>query len=489
MHINIKIDTLKKILILLLFVVVVVLLFLFSFGEFEKTSLPTNNTTNQVLRDEFDSLYLPEVKDSGEIVEYTLEAKESSIEIFDGYKTQVWAYNGTVPGPEIRVKLGDKLKVNFTNNLPQETTIHWHGVRVPNAMDGVPGVTQEPIPPGKSFTYEFTPKDAGTFWFHPHVRGSEQVERGLFGTLVVEDEYKNHYSKDVVWVLDDWRLTNDYQVDPRFLTMQDLMHDGRWGNIITVNGNTDETLNVNPGERTRLRLVNTSNARIYKLYLGEINAKIISVDGLYTKNPVDVNDFELSPGNRVDIDIKIPQNYKNQTIQLKDTFTGYTNLLGTIVVGNKSVATPEFNYPTNPNLPDWGSHTNIEADQTYVLDTTGGMGMMGRGMMGGGIEWSINGKVYPNYDPIELKFNKFNKIKFQNNSYRLHPMHLHGQFFKVLSRNGSNVNEPYFQDTVLIHPRETVEIGLVPLDKGEWASHCHILEHADAGMMTIISVK
>jgi FtsP/CotA-like multicopper oxidase with cupredoxin domain len=100
---------------------------------------------------------------------------------------KVWAYNGQVPGPVLRVRLGETLRVHFTNNLPEETTIHWHGVRLPNAMDGVPGVTQPPVPPAGEFVYEFTPKDAGTFWFHPHVRASEQVERGLYGVLVVED--------------------------------------------------------------------------------------------------------------------------------------------------------------------------------------------------------------------------------------------------------------------------------------------------------------
>lgn len=127
--------------------------------------------------------------------------------MIDGAPLRVWAYNGTVPGPTLRIWLGETLRVNFTNRLPQETTIHWHGVRVPNAMDGVPHATQPPIAPGESFVYEFTPKDAGTFWFHPHVRSSEQVERGLYGLLIIEDLVPPPYTRDVTWILDDWLLS------------------------------------------------------------------------------------------------------------------------------------------------------------------------------------------------------------------------------------------------------------------------------------------
>jgi len=129
---------------------------------------------------------------------FELLAAPAELALVDGGKLRVWAYNGQVPGPTFRVRLGETVRVNFTNRLPQATTVHWHGVRVPNGMDGVPHVTQGPVEPGESFIYEFTPKDAGTFWFHPHVRSSEQVERGLYGVLVVEDEKPAPYDRDVV---------------------------------------------------------------------------------------------------------------------------------------------------------------------------------------------------------------------------------------------------------------------------------------------------
>lgn len=453
-------------------------------SEGYKTSQNLNKVKSEI-ESEFDDSYSKNIEPSGKVKEFELIASEDEIEIFPGKLTKVWSYNHQVPGPEIHIKLGNTLRVKFTNNLPQETTIHWHGVRVPNAMDGVPGVTQEPVQPGESFVYEFTPKDAGTFWFHPHFQSSEQVERGLYGVLIVDDQYSDQYSQDIVWVLDDWRLLNDYQIDPRFNTAHDLMHDGRWGNLITVNSRINENVQVRPGERIRLRIINTSNGRIYAPYFEGLDAKIIAVDGLYTKKPLNANGFELAPGNRIDIDLKIPA--KDKKYQIIDRFAAQANILGAISTEGKIAETPDFKYPGNLNIPDWKNADQIPIDKDYRLNAKAA-GSMGMGMMGG-IEWTINDKAFPDYDPFELKYNEFNKISFTNESYRLHPMHLHGQFFKVLSRNGQSVDEPYFRDTVLIHSKEIVEIGLIPLDKGKWVQHCHILEHAEAGMLTITNVQ
>ena len=212
---------------------------------------------------EFSGSYDAEARPTGEVVDVEIVAEPVERTMLDGRRLAVWAYNGTVPGPEIRLRLGDTLRARFRNRLPQPTTIHWHGVRVPNAMDGVPYVTQPPVEPGESFTYEFTPKDAGTFWFHPHVRSSEQVERGLYGVLVVEDREPPAFSRDVVWVLDDWLLGADGQIHEQFNTRHDLAHDGRWGNVATVNGAVKPVLAVRPGERLRLRLLNSANGRVF----------------------------------------------------------------------------------------------------------------------------------------------------------------------------------------------------------------------------------
>ena len=477
----------------------------FSFSNFELTQSSKNyeDIKQEALR-EFEGAYEKEIEKSGKVKFVKLVAAPSEVEIFDGYKTKVWAYNGRVPGPEIRIRLGDTLKINFKNKLPQDTTIHFHGVRVPNAMDGVPGVTQPPIKPGESFVYEFTPKDAGTFWFHPHVRSSEQIERGLFATLIVEDEYSDKYSQDKVFVLDDWRMTRDAQVFPYFDTRMDIMHDGRWGNVITTNGKLKEVLTARPGERLRLRFVNSSNARVYKLYFPkELKAKAIAVDGMYVRENFDPDGFDLAPGNRLDVDLIVPDS-KQKEFVIFDNFTREINPLLTIKVKGGPVKTPDFDYPKNLKVPKWSKLYKLPNDKLYVLNIEmrrGGAGKEGRrqanqdgmGMMGGmgamKLVWTINGKAYPDYDPFTFKADEVNIFEFRNDSFRIHPMHLHGQFFKVIARDGKPTDEGFFRDTVLVYPKESVKLAMVPMDKGRWANHCHILEHAEAGMMTIVEVK
>jgi FtsP/CotA-like multicopper oxidase with cupredoxin domain len=249
------------------------------------------------------------------------------------------------------VRLGETVRVRFTNRLPQPTTIHWHGLRIANAMDGVPGITQAPIEPGETFVYEFTPKDPGTFWFHPHLRASEQVERGLFGILIVDDLQPAPYSRDVVWVLDDWRLDRDGAIHPEFNTRPDLAHDGRWGNVVTVNGRLEERLVVVAGERIRLRLLNVANGRVFAPDFSSLDAQIIAVDGMYTARPLEPSGFELAPGNRLDLDIVVNAEQRGQRLTVIDRFTRH-NRLADIEVGEDSVETPRFPSPAT----EWGRH-------------------------------------------------------------------------------------------------------------------------------------
>lgn len=458
--------------------------------------VPTNSTKTDLselraeLVTEFHGAYSEEAQPSGQIKEISLVAKEGEIQIFEERKTKIWGYNGRVPGLEIRIKIGDKLKINFSNQLSEETTIHFHGVRVPNKMDGVPGLNQDPIAPGASFVYEFVPKDAGTFWFHPHVNSSEQMERGLYGSIVVEDDFTKQYSQDLVWMIDDWRIQEDYQIAPYFNNPHDTAHSGRWGNVITVNGKiASEQIIIQPGERVLLRMINSSNARVYQLSFGKLKAQALSVDGMYVKSGFDPNGFELAPGNRIDIDLQIPLDTDIQEFFISDNFNGANNLLGKVVVSGEKVKTPDFSPPFNDQIPDWQEASDVITDKEYVFDIR--MAESRGGMMGmmGALEWTINDKSYPDYEPFELKYKQFNKIKLTNKSYQLHPIHIHGLFFKVLSRNGKESQENFFRDTVLMHSQETIEIGIIPLDKGSWANHCHILEHAEAGMLTVINVN
>lgn len=411
---------------------------------------------------------------------FPLRAAPTQVQLFDGQVVDVWSYNGQVPGPVLRVRLGEEVEVRLQNDLPQPTTIHWHGVRVPNAMDGVPGITQDPIQPGESFTYRFVPKDAGTFWFHPHVRGAEQVERGLYGVLIVDDAVSLPYSRDEVWVVDDWRMTPEGAIDPNFVTRHDLAHDGRWGQRVTVNGDVAKEMVVRPGERIRLRLVNTSNARVYRPDFGGLVAQVIAVDGMYTSAPIAAVGFELAPGNRLDVDIVIPQDAAGSSFAVVDRFTRQQLTLATIKVEGAPVPTPIFASPFNPNILDWHGVLDSPADLDYRLNARRGGKY--------GIEWLINDRPWGEHEVTELVGGKLTHARFSNESGRLHPMHIHGQFFMVIGRNGKRVDEPYFRDTVLLHGRESVDIAMVPIDWGRWLMHCHILEHAESGMMTEIRV-
>ena len=436
---------------------------------------------------EFAGSYATEAAPIGVTRDFTLAAAPATIPLLDGRPLDVWAYNGQVPGPILRVRLGETIRATFTNQLPQPTTIHWHGVRVPNAMDGVPGVTQPPVQPGETFVYEFTPKDAGTFWFHPHLRSSEQIERGLFGVLIVEDQKPPPYSQDVLWVLDDWLLTPEGQIFPQFNTRHDLAHDGRWGNVVTVNGHAREQLVIKAGERIRLRLLNVANGRVFRPDFTGLDAKVIAVDGMYAARPLDPAGFELAPGNRLDLDITVPADRRGQRVVVADRFTRQVIPLAEIVVSDAVVATPEFASPARAHVPAWGNTQDLPPRAEYRLDARAGGPY--------GIEWTINGEAYDHaehgtrpHNVQMLPYGEWSKLRFVNDSFRLHPMHIHGQFFRLLTRNGQRVEEPFWRDTVLLHAKETIEVGLVPQDRGMWMLHCHILEHAESGMMTLVEV-
>jgi FtsP/CotA-like multicopper oxidase with cupredoxin domain len=437
---------------------------------------------------EFAGSYPAEAAPNGVVREVDLVAAPASIPMFDGRRFDVWAYNGQVPGPTLRLRLGETLRVRFTNQLPQPTTIHWHGMRVPNAMDGVPHVTQPPVAPGATFIYEFTPKDAGTFWFHPHLRSSEQVERGLYGVLIVEDAEPPPFSRDELWVLDDWLLTRDGTLFSQFNTRHDLAHDGRWGNLITVNGRRTPRLTVRPGERLRLRLLNVANGRVFKPDFGTLHGSVIAVDGLYAANPVEMQGIELAPGNRMDLDLEIPAASVAEPIVVRDRFTRQELVLAEIAIEGEAVSTPPFASPAQAHVPAWrdAGVRSVPRKEFHLNARSGGPF---------GIEWTINGAAMDHHthavtEPLDvLPLGEFSHLRFVNDSARLHPMHMHGVFFKVLARNGSRVDEGHFRDTVLLRPRETVDIGLVPEDPGRWMLHCHILEHAEAGMMTLLEVR
>ena len=444
--------------------------------------LSTTDVLEQRLLTEFEGSFPEKASPNGEVVHFEFTAAPTEVELFPKVMTKVWAYDGRVPGPTLRIRLGQTLRLNFTNGLPQSTTIHWHGVRVPHAMDGVPGVTQPPIKPGASFVYRFTPKDPGTYWFHPHVRGAEQLERGLYGALIVEDVKPTPFNRELVWILDDWRLIEGAQIYDKFITRGDISHDGRWGNVPTVNGRVQPTIAVKPGERIRVRLINSANARIFRPDFSGLRATGIAFDGMTASKPFDPTGKDLAPGNRLDLDITIPDVPTADTFRIVDRFTRHSFMLAEIAIENSDpISSEDFKFPDAVQVPEWAKVMDIPVDSKMVLNAR----------LGGkyGIEWLINGRPWTDRESLRLKHGSVQRLQFINQSYRLHPMHIHGLFFKVIARNGNRVDESHWRDTVLVYPQEIIDVGVVPLDKGKWLTHCHIQEHAEAGMMALVEVE
>ena len=440
--------------------------------------------------------YIEPVAPTGKVHEYRLVAAPTPQSLSEGTETNLWTYNGATPGPEIRITHGDTVRVTLENNLDESTSIHWHGIRVPHAMDGVPNLTQAAVEPGETFVYEFTPPDAGTYWYHSHQRGSEQLARGLYGALVIEDPSEPAYPIDAVWLVDDWRVDESGTLDPDFDSLDDAHHSGRWGELFTTNGSTQTRLEAAPGQRIRLRIVNTANARAIRPDFGGLSPVVIAMDGL----PVDENfaaaDIILAPGNRMDVDITIPVDAQ-QDFVIGDHLTGSEPTeFGRIAVVGEPVETPDFSPPVS-EIPDWSSATASDPEHTITISfysefaeaTSEQQNAMLDNEEFGDFNWLLNGNSWPDVETINATQGELQKIRIVNESGQMHPMHLHGQFFQLVSRNDEPVAEGHYRDTVLISAFETIEIVVAPYDLGTWLLHCHIQLHAEYGMAMLYDVS
>ena len=415
-------------------------------------------------------------------------------------ETPVWCYGGSVPGPEIRVRQGDRVRVLLDNGLGEDTTIHWHGLRLPNAMDGVPEVTQPPVRPGGTFAYEFDALDAGTFWYHPHSNSMEQVARGLYGVLVVEErDPALRVDRDVTWVLDDWRMTQEAELAPGFDNPHDMSHAGRLGNWATVNGSSPGEFAVRRGERIRLRLVNTANARVFGLQFEGHRPQVIALDG----HPVAPHAPEdgrvvLGPGMRADIVLDMTGKAGAKTPVIDAFYRNREYRLLDLAYASEPLraAPPAWPLALPPNpLPE----PEIEGAVRHEMMFTGGaMGGAVMAEMGGSMGpvgprsfWFVDGEAMPE-GPLEpmltLRRGRSCVIAMTNATAWPHPMHLHGHAFRILARNGRPAARREWRDTVLMEPRERVEIAFVADNPGDWLFHCHVLGHQASGMKSMIRV-
>ena len=221
--------------------------------------------------------------------------------------TEIWGYDGLVPAPEIRVAQGDRVRRRFRNEVPDPSSVHWHGIRIDNAMDGVSGLTQEPVAPGETFDYDFVVPDAGTYWYHAHNRSYEQVARGLRGALIVEEADGPDIDREEVIVLEDWLLDPESgQLFDNFEQPMMMSHSGRTGNFITTNGRYDLTLPAKRNERIRLRIINAASARIFPLRLSGVSGWTMALDGMPIGQPQPVDgELILGPAQRVDLIVDV----------------------------------------------------------------------------------------------------------------------------------------------------------------------------------------
>ncbi|NVO54858.1 multicopper oxidase family protein [Rhodobacteraceae bacterium B1Z28] len=425
----------------------------------------------------------------------SLEARVTSQRLApDGFpNTEVWSLGGTVPGTPLRLKQGERLQRRLLNNLPQATSVHWHGIRIDNAMDGVPGLTQDPVPTGGGFDYEFTVPDAGTYWYHAHNKSMEQVARGLYGPLIVEEATPPDVDQDLVLMLNDWRLDPETtQIVDDFDNGHDLSHAGRLGNLVTINGAFDPAYSVKRHERLRLRLVNASNARIYDIGLDGLSGWIVALDGMPMETPLAVSaSFPLAPAQRVDlvVDVRTEEETANLISIEQD---GAYGLVRFDIAGASARALSEdiTALPSNP-LPQMA---DVHSAPLHRMVLQGGAmrwlesARIGDAMLTGrelaqlGRFWALNGYAERPSDPfLDAPLGSLHRIEFVNETVFPHAMHLHGHHFRLVLEDGSL--GPW-RDTVLVDRGQTRQIALMADNPGDWLLHCHMLGHAASGMMS-----
>lgn len=438
--------------------------------------------------------------------DYTLNLAPGTIQLADAPfpKTEVWAIDGKVPGPLLRCRQGETMRIVVNNNLTQPTTLHWHGLRIANAMDGVPMLTQQPIMPGQSFTYEFTPPDAGTYWYHSHVNTAEQIDRGLYGALIVDEAGPPpKVDRDVLWVLDDWRLDSAAQIVDDFDNHRDFARAGRLGNTITVDSRISEDFAVRSNERIRLRLLNAANARIFALRFRDLDPWIVARDG----QPVEpfrprAGVVQLAPAQRVDLILDLTGAPGSRTPVIDTSYPQSPFRLRDLVYADKPLRAAPLQEPMR--LPDNPLVTpNMANARTYdVLLDGGDLGDLNRAELRGqvaglaqlvmmGKMWAINGVVGYRMDmPPQFTFKRGETavLHFRNHSAWPHPMHMHGHHFEVISHTGDTERVGMKLDTVLLGPGEEARVAFVADNPGDWMFHCHILGHAEAGMSAVIRV-
>ena len=458
-----------------------------------------------------------------------LEAREITWELAPGKTIKAMAYNGQVPGPEVRAHEGEQLRVVFKNSLPEPTTIHWHGVDVPNAMDGVPGITQKPVQPGETFVYVFEARPAGTRWYHTHFQEHRQMDLGLAAPLIIEPTEAKEpmsYDREVTLVLDDWATGTGKALPPtregtaagrgsaggvmggmgnmmRDMMggrgMGGMMGEGMMGgghepayDAMTINGKAypaTAPLRLRKGERARLRLINASNEHTHVIRVTGHRLHVTHTDGNPLQAPVEIDAIPIAPSERYDAVL---------SAQRPGAWVLYCTQPGHADAGERVLVFYDGYDGQKPQAPD-SDVSSLDfwqyglgrgrpvlpaasgAERTFDLTLSGGM-------MGSDV-WTINRKVYPKTDPLPLRRGDRARVRFANMSPEAHPMHLHGQSFRILSVNGARYADPLVKDSVDVEAHMgSVVIEFTAHNPGDWFFHCHKPMHMEGGMITLVKI-
>jgi FtsP/CotA-like multicopper oxidase with cupredoxin domain len=422
------------------------------------------------------------MKQENKIVEYNLTASEFNWEIKPGKNITAWGFNNQVPGPVLKAKKGDTLVVKVENKLSEPTMIHWHGIRLPASMDGT-GEVQHPILPGESFEYRFTVPDAGTFWYHSHQNETVQMEKGMYGGIVIEDDTDPVVDNERMLVVDDMQLTSNNQFKQHgFISRWIERHDGREGSTNLINGKEALTLQIHAGQTERWRIVNAASARYFKLSLDDKPFKVIATDGGLLEYARTETELLITPGERFDILVgpfkegeifSINALPYNRVTMLKAKKQKYATVQ--VIERETSVAMiPEKFTAIEMLAPQNAAVTrkiklSVEPSLKHIIDFT------------------VNNKMHGVDEPVLV--GDLQVWEISNASLMDHPYHLHGFFFQVLEENGKAPEYKAWKDTYNLKPKTTIKIAWMPDNRpGKWMHHCHIIEHHAAGMMANFEV-
>jgi len=395
---------------------------------------------------------------------FEVTARAADVHLASGRVVHALTFNGTSPGPELRVRQGDLVEVTLRNeDVDQGVTIHWHGVDVPNAEDGVAGVTQDAVLPGEHYTYRFRADQVGTFWYHTHQVSSEDVQRGLFGVLVIEPRQRATSAFDHVLVAHTF--------------------DG----IATLNASESTTAaTVSPGTPVRLRLVNTDSA-VRRFTVSGTPFRVLAIDGHDLNKPGLLRGLHLpvAAGGRMDIGFPMPASGVRVGLEETDAALGLS--------ANGSPPPPESAPTTDFDPLSYGQPAPTpfpqasHFDRQFTLTVSEKLGFFdGRP----GRQWALNGGIYPDVPMFVVAKGDLVRIAISNDTNVVHPMHLHGHHALVLSRNGeAATGSPWWVDTLNIDPGDEYVIAFRANNPGIWMDHCHNLGHAAAGLTMHIAYE